>query len=71
MERQKQRFIRFKRKVLYSIVFVKIIIGTVIRIPEMLNFVPDHVKTKKMYKDAVVNKLPYLLRYDQCLIKIN
>ena len=71
MERQKQRFIRFKRKVLYSIVFVKIIIGTVIRIPEMLNFVSDHVKTKKMYTDAVVNKLPYLLRYDQCLIKIN
>ena len=41
------------------------------RIPEMLNFVSDHVKTKKMYKHAVVNKLPYLLRYDQCLIKIN
>ena len=39
---------------------VKIIIGTVI--PEMLKFVPDHLKTKKMCNHAV-KKLPYLLRY--------
>ena len=29
---------------------------------EILKFVPDHLKTKKMYKQAV-KKLPYLLRY--------
>ena len=37
-------------------------IGTVIKNPEMLKFVPDHLKTKKMFKHAV-KKLPYLLRY--------
>ena len=30
--------------------------------PEMLEFVPDHLKTKKLCKYAV-KKLPYLLRY--------
>ena len=30
--------------------------------PEMLKFVPDHLKTKKMCKHAV-KKLTYLLRY--------
>ena len=37
-------------------------IGTVMKNPEMLKFVPDHLKTKKMCKQAV-KKLPYLLRY--------
>ena len=32
------------------------------RNPEMLKFVPDLLKTKKMRKHAV-KKLPYLLRY--------
>ena len=36
-------------------------IGAVMRNPEMLKFVPDHLQTK-MYKH-VVKKLPYLLRY--------
>ena len=36
-------------------------IRTVIKNPEMLKFVPDHLKTKKMWKHAV-NKLPYLSR---------
>ena len=31
----------------------KISIGTVLRNQAMLKFVPDHLKTKKMYKDAV------------------
>ena len=30
--------------------------------PDMLKFVPDHIKTKKMCKNKV-KKLPYLLRY--------
>ena len=40
---------------------------SVLENPEMLKFVPDHLKTKKMYKPAV-KKSPYLLRYvpDQC-----
>ena len=37
---------------------------------EMLKFVRDHLKTKKMYKPTV-KKSPYLLRYvpDQCKIQ--
>ena len=41
---------------------LSISIGTVMRNPEMLKFVPDHLKTKKKCKHAV-KKLPYLLRY--------
>ena len=37
-------------------------IRTVMKNPEMLKFVPDHLKTKKMCK-YVVKKIPYLLRY--------
>ena len=37
-------------------------IGTVLKNPEMLKFVPNHLKTKKMCKHAL-KKLPYLLRY--------
>ena len=32
------------------------------RNPEMLKFVPDNLKTKKMCKHAV-KKLPFLIRY--------
>ena len=32
------------------------------RNPEMLKFVPNHLKTKKMCKYAV-KKLPFLIRY--------
>ena len=31
--------------------------GTVIKNPEMLKFIPDHLKTKKMCKHAVKNYL--------------
>ena len=41
---------------------LNISIGTVMINPEMLKFVPDHLKTTKMCKH-VVKKLPYLLRY--------
>ena len=41
---------------------VNINIGTVMKNPEMLKLVPDHLKFKKMCKHAV-KKLPYLLRY--------
>ena len=37
-------------------------IGIVMKNPEMLKFVSDHLKTKKMC-DHAVTKLPYLLRY--------
>ena len=37
-------------------------IGTAVKNPEILKFLPDHLKTKKMCKDAV-KKLRYLLRY--------
>ena len=51
-------------------------IGTVMKNLEMLKFVPNHLKTKKLCRHAV-NKLPYLLRYvpdqyktQQCVIKL-
>ena len=37
-------------------------IVTVMKNPEMLKFIPDHLKTKQMCNYAV-KKLPYLLRY--------
>ena len=54
---------------IYKIVDIKdiykslnISIVTIIKNPEMLKFVPDHLKTKSMCKHAV-KKLPYVLRY--------
>ena len=41
---------------------LNISIGTAMKNPEILKFVPDHFKTKKMCKHAV-KKLRYLLRY--------
>ena len=41
---------------------ININIGTVMKNPKTLKFVPDHVKTKQMCKHAV-KKLPYLLRH--------
>ena len=41
---------------------VKIRLGAVIRNPEKLKFVSDHLKTKTMCKHAV-KKLPFLIRY--------
>ena len=37
-------------------------IGTVMKNPEIIKFVPDHLITKNLCKHAV-KKLPYLLRY--------
>ena len=55
---------------------VKIRIGAVIRNPEMLKFVPDLLKTKKMCKHAV-KQLPFLIdmflintRLTKCAIKL-
>ena len=41
---------------------VKISIGTVMKKPELLKFVPDYLETKKMCK-YTAEKLPYLLRF--------
>ena len=41
---------------------VKIRLGAVIRNPEKLKFVSDHLKTKTMCKHAV-KKIPFLIRY--------
>ena len=37
-------------------------IGTVMKNPEILKFVPDHLKTKQMCNYAV-KKLPFIIRY--------
>ena len=42
--------------------YLNISIGTAMKNPEMLKFVSDHLKTKKMCKLAV-KKLPDLIRY--------
>ena len=42
--------------------YLNISVQTIIENPEMLKFVPYHLKTNKMCKH-VVKKLPYLLRY--------
>ena len=41
---------------------ININIETVMKNPDMLKFIPDHLKTKQMCNYAV-EKLPYLLRY--------
>ena len=41
---------------------VEISIGAVMRNPEILKFLPDHLKTKKMCKNAV-KKLPFVIWY--------
>ena len=40
---------------------LNISIGTVMKNPEMLTFVSDHLKTKKLWKHPV-RKLPYVLK---------
>ena len=40
----------------------KISIGAIIKNPEMLKFVPDHLKTKTTCKHTV-RKLPFVIRY--------
>ena len=40
----------------------KINIGVIMRNPEMLKFIPDHLKTKKIRKHTVT-KLPLMIRY--------
>ena len=41
---------------------VKVSIGTVMRNPDALKFIPDHLETKQMCKHAV-KKLPFVIRY--------
>ena len=41
---------------------VKISIGTVMKNPKKLKFVPDHLKTGKTCKHAA-RKLPFVIRY--------
>ena len=41
---------------------VKTNIGTVIKNPEMLKLLPDHLNTKTMCNHAI-KKLPFLIRY--------
>ena len=46
----------------YNMASVKISIGTVMKNPEMLKFVLDNLKAKKMCKHTI-KKLLYLIRY--------
>ena len=54
---------------------VKISIGVVMRNPNMLKFVPDHLKTKKMCKHEVkklrfINMFLIDIRHNKCVIKL-
>ena len=51
----------FKNKMVDSETLI-ISIGALIKDPEMLRFIPDHIKTKKMCKHAI-KKLPFLIKY--------
>ena len=42
--------------------YTKISIGAIIKNPEMLRLVPDHLKTKKMCK-YVVKKFSFVIKY--------
>ena len=53
-----------------SIKSLDISIGTVMKNPEMLKFLPDRLKTKDMWKHAV-KKLPYLLDMFMINIRLN
>ena len=41
---------------------LKISVGTITKNLEMLTFIPDHLNTKKMCKNAV-KKLPFVIKY--------
>ena len=41
---------------------IEISIGAIIKNPKMLRIVPDHLKAKKMYKNAIRN-VPFEIRY--------
>ena len=41
---------------------IEISIGAIIKNPKMLRIVPDHLKAKKMYKNAIRN-VPFVIRY--------
>ena len=43
--------------------------GTVMRNSEIVKFVSDHLKTKKLCKHAV-KKLPSVIRLNKCVIKL-
>ena len=47
---------------------LKLSIGTIIKNPEIIRFVPDHLKTKKIIKHTVT-KLPFVIRYVSDLSK--
>ena len=54
--------------------FVKISIGIIMRNPEMLKFIPNHLKTKKMCKHAVkkitLSVFLITIRLNKCVIKL-
>ena len=41
---------------------IEISIGAIIKNPKMLRIVPDHLKAKKIYKNAIGN-VPFVIRY--------
>ena len=43
--------------------------GTVMRNSEIVKFISDHLKTKKLCKHAV-KKLPSVIRLNKCVIKL-
>ena len=47
---------------------LKLSVGTIIKNPEITRFVPDHLKTKKVFKHTV-QKFPFVIRYVSDLSK--
>ena len=46
--------------------FLNISIGTVLKNPEKLKFVPDHLKTKKMFDKAILENRGTLKSIPEC-----
>ena len=55
---------------------LNISIGTVMKNPEMLKIVPDHLKTKKICKHAIkrlsvlIRYVPINIRFNKCVIML-
>ena len=54
-------YIKFLVLNIVQTAILKLSIGTIIKNPEIIRFVPDHLKTKKMFKHTV-KKFPFVIR---------
>ena len=61
-------YIKFLVVNIVQTAILKLSIGTIIKNPEIIRFIPDHLKTKKVFKHTV-KKIPFVIRYVSDLSK--